>query len=35
MTSKIALSEVVSHGILKLLHDPGAEVKILIDMAKP
>lgn len=34
ITSKIAFSEVVSHGIKKLLHNPGSDVKILVDLAK-
>jgi hypothetical protein len=34
ITSRIALSQLVSHGILKLLHDPGSDIKILVDLSK-
>lgn len=32
ITSRIPLVDVVSRGILKLLHDPGSDVKILVDL---
>lgn len=32
ITSRIPLADVVSHGILKLLHDPGSDLKILVDL---
>lgn len=32
ITSRIPLADVVSRGILKLLHDPGSDVKILVDL---
>lgn len=35
ITSRISMSEIVSHGILKLLHDPGSDLKILVDVSRP
>ncbi|KAH6716399.1 chaperonin 10-like protein [Leptodontidium sp. MPI-SDFR-AT-0119] len=32
ITSRIPLADVVSRGILKLLHDPGSDLKILVDL---
>lgn len=35
VTSRIAIDQIVSHGILKLLNDPGDDIKILVDLSMP
>ncbi|SMQ50439.1 unnamed protein product [Zymoseptoria tritici ST99CH_3D7] len=34
ITARIGLSQLVSHGILKLRDNPGSDIKILVDMSK-